>query len=102
SDSHLDAILISTLRGPIVLWAIILGLHVATQNSEIPPKYLSHFQQTLELLWAFALTIAASRLAGSLIRFYGGSVTGAKTVTSLSQKLVQVAIVIIGAMWMLK
>jgi small-conductance mechanosensitive channel len=102
SDSHLDSLIIDTLRGPIVLWAIILGLHIATQNSEIPRRYLHYLPITLEALWVWSLTIAAGRFAGNAVRFYGGHVTGTQAVTSLTQKLVQLAVVAVGIVWMLK
>ena len=43
-----------------------------------------------------------SRLAGNVVRFYGGRVTGAQSVTSLTQKLAQLAVVAVGLVWLLK
>lgn len=102
TDSHLGVLFTETLRGPIVLWSIILGVHIATQNSEIPARYLHQIAKWLEALWVLALTIAISRFAGNSVRFYGGRVTGAQSVTSLTQKLVQVVVVTIGLAWLLK
>jgi small-conductance mechanosensitive channel len=102
SESHLDTLLGETLRGPIVLWSIILAIHVATQNSEIPPRYLHYLPQTLNVLWVWSLTIAASRFAGNAVRFYGGHVTGAQSVTSLTRKLVQLMVIAIGLIWLCK
>src|SRR5690242_7314117 len=86
-DGNLDVLFTETLRGPIILWSLILGLHLATQNSEIPRRYLRYVPPTLEAIWVLSLTIAMSRLAGNVVRFYGGRVTGAQAVTSLTQKL---------------
>ena len=91
-----------SLRGPIVLWSIMLGLHLATQYSEIPQRYLKHVPSTLAALWILSLTIAMSHLAGNIVRFYGGRVTGAQSVTTLTQKLAQMAVVAIGIAWLLK
>jgi small-conductance mechanosensitive channel len=103
SDSNLGTLIIATLRGPIILWSLILGLHIATQNSRIPSRYLEHHIPTaLAILWIWSLTIAASRFAGNAVRFYGGSVAGLKEVTSLTQKLVQIVIVGIGLVILLK
>lgn len=102
ADSKLDLLIIDTLRGPILLWAIILGLHIATQNSEIPTRYLQYIPKTLTALWGLSLTLAASHLGGSMIRFYGNQVSGVRSVTSLSQKLVQFSILIVGVLWLLK
>ena len=102
TDSSLDALMRETLRGPIFLWAVILGVHLATQNSDIPRPYLRFVAPTLEVLWILSLTIAMSRLAGNAVRFYGGRVTGAPAVTSLTQKLAQLVVVMLGAVWTLK
>ena len=101
NDNHLDVLITESLRGPIVLWSLILGLHIATQNSEIPVRYLRHIPSALALLWILSLTIAMSRLAGNTVRFYGGRVTGGvRPVTSLTQKLAQIIVVILGLAWM--
>ncbi|HVW09090.1 MAG TPA: mechanosensitive ion channel family protein [Bryobacteraceae bacterium] len=102
TDSQLDILLIDTLRGPVALWIVILGLHVATQNSEIPPRYLRYFAPTLQVLWGLSFTIALSQFAGSMVRFYGGAMRGVKSVSSLSQKLVQLSILVIGCLWLSK
>jgi small-conductance mechanosensitive channel len=102
TDSELSLLLHGSLRGPIMLWSLILGLHLATQNSEIPRRYLYYIPQTLAILWILSLTIVASRLAGNIVRLYGARVTGAREVASLTQKLAQLAVVAVGLTLMLK
>jgi small-conductance mechanosensitive channel len=102
TDSHLDSLLVSSLRGPIVLWSLILGIHLATQYSEIPRADIKYIPRTLAVLWILSLTMAMSRLAGSAVRFYGGRVTGAQSVTSLTQKLAQLAVMLLGLVWLLR
>jgi small-conductance mechanosensitive channel len=102
TDSKLDVLIIESLHGPIILWAIILGLHVATQNARIPQAYLHYIPTTLEVLWILSLTIALSQLAGDAVRFYGGRFTNGVSVTSLTQKVAQLAIVLLGAAWLLR
>jgi small-conductance mechanosensitive channel len=63
---------------------------------------LQYIPHTLAVLWILSLTIAMSRLAGNLVRFYGGGATGAKNVTSLTQKLAQLVVVCTGLVLMLK
>ena len=101
TDSHLDVLLIGSLRGPILIWSLILGLHFATQNSRIPRVDIKYLPRTLAVLWIISLTMALSRFAGNVVRFYGGRVTAAQSVTSLTQKLAQLAVVILGIVWML-
>src|SRR5436853_559551 len=54
TESHIGALVTNTLHGPIVLWAIILGVHVATQNSELPSRWLRPIPTTLESLWVLS------------------------------------------------
>jgi len=101
-DSRLDVLFIDTLGRPIVIWIAILGLHFATQNSEIPQRYLQYIPKTLRVLWGLSFMIAISHFAGNMVRFYGSTVRGVKAVTSISQKLVQVSILLIGVAFLLK
>jgi small-conductance mechanosensitive channel len=87
---------------PVLLWSLILGLHLATQNSDLPKAYLRYLPRTLAVLWIVSLTIAFSRLAGNAVGFYGEQVTGAQSVTSLTRKLAQLAVVAFGLAWLLR
>jgi small-conductance mechanosensitive channel len=102
TDSHLDFLLIDSLKSPIVIWSLILGLHFATQTSRIPRSDIKYLPRTLAVLWIISLTMALSRFAGNVVRFYGGRVTAAQSVTSLTQKLTQLAVVLLGIVWMLR
>jgi len=100
TDSHLDVLITSGL--PLILWSVMLGIHLATQNSKIPRQYLHYIPTTLEFLWILSLTIAMSRLAGNVVRFYGSRVTGVQSVTTLLQKMAQLVVVAVGSVWLLK
>lgn len=102
TDSQLDFLFIDTLGRPIILWIVILGIHIGTQNSEIPPRYLHYIPKTLNILWGLSVTIALSHFAGDMVRFYAGAFKGVKAVTSISQKLVQISVLILGILWLLK
>ncbi len=102
SESQLDLLVTETLRGPILIWTLILGLHFANEASRLPVAYQRPIHTTLMFLWALSFTVAASQFAGYAIRFYGNSATGARSVTSLSQKLAQLTVLALGLIWMLK
>jgi len=102
TDSHLDVLVIESLRGPIFVWSLILGIHFALVSSPIPERYHAPIHTFVAVLWVLALTIGASRLAGNMVRFYGRRVTGTRDVTSLTQKLAQLIVVAIGLVWVLK
>lgn len=102
TDSKLGELLTATLRGPAVLWIIIFALHIATENSPLPAKPQNLIHTTLEVLWLWSLISAASRFLGRAIHLYGERVTGRQSVTSLTEKLAQAVVVVIGVIWMLK
>lgn len=101
TQGRLGALLTDSLRGPILLWALMLGVHIGTQNSRIPREYLHYIPIALQVLWILSLTIAMSHLAGNAVRYYGTRVN-AQGVTSLTQKLAQVTVVLIGLAWILR
>jgi small-conductance mechanosensitive channel len=102
TDSHLDVLLTQTLRGPIVILLVLLGLHVTTLTSDIPPAYRHYIHPSIEVLWVWWITVVLSRFAGNAVRYYSRKVTGAQSVTSLTQKLVQLFVVVLGIVWILK
>jgi small-conductance mechanosensitive channel len=102
TKSQLGDLVTGTLNGPVILWTVMLALHVTTRNSPIPPVYQQYIHTTLEVLWLWSLISAASRFAGRAIHIYGEHVTGPQSVTSLTEKLVQTVIVLIGIVWLLK
>ncbi len=72
-----------SLRGPAVLWSLILGLYLATQNSGIPKAYLRYLPRTLAVLWIWSLTVVLSA-SRAMPWGDGGRVTGTQSVTSLT------------------
>jgi len=102
TESHLDVLVKDTLRGPILIWAVILAFHLAVKTSTIPPDYRIGIHETLEFLWVLSFTVAASQFAGNVVRFYGARGSGGQSVTSLTQKLAQLVVVALGLIWLLK
>ena len=102
TESHLDVLVTDTLRGPILIWSLILGFHLAISGSTIPAHYRTQIHTSLEFLWVLSFTVAASQFAGNAVRFYGSRATGAQAVTSLTQKLAQLLVVALGLVWLLK
>lgn len=96
SASHLDVILIDSLRAPFLIWCLMLGLDLRLRISEVPPKIVDRIEVTLAVLWILSLTLMLSRLAGNVVRFYGGRFAGDLPVTSLSKNLAQIGVVLLG------
>lgn len=96
SSSRAGLILRKALHGPMLIWAAILGVHLGLQSSELPARVTAWGSKTLLVLWALSLTIMGMRLAGNLVRYYGDQVPGALPVTTLTQNLAQLGVLVLG------
>src|SRR5690349_20208334 len=100
--SRAGSILLESLRGPTVLWALILGLHLAIQSSELPRAVTEVWApHILVALWGASFTLMLMRVAGDIVRHYGAQIPGALPVTTLTQTLAQLAVLILGILLIL-
>lgn len=76
SRSQAPTMITNALAGPFMIWVLILGTHLATQSSDLPPGATKWVSKILLVLWILSLTIMASRLAGNLIRLRGIGIPG--------------------------
>ncbi|MBI4907834.1 MAG: mechanosensitive ion channel family protein [Acidobacteria bacterium] len=101
SKARFDDLLVGALRGPFMLWVLILGLHLATQSSELPVRVTALVSKALLILWIVSLTVVAAQLAGSLIKSYGGGVSSALPVTTLTQNVASLSVATMGTLILL-
>jgi small-conductance mechanosensitive channel len=94
--SHLFVLITDSLRTPLMIWFLMLGLDLAIRFSEVPERVIHPIETTLAILWILSLTLMLSRLAGNMVRFYGSRFAGDLPVTSLSTNLAQIFIVVLG------
>jgi len=98
SHTHLEVFLTESLRTPLMIWFLMLGLDLALRFSEVPAKIADRLEVALAILWIISLTLMLSHLAGNLVRFYGGRFAGDLPVTSLSKNLAQIFVIILGGL----
>ena len=96
SQSRAGLILTQVLAGPALIWAVILSVHIAIQTSDLPARFADRGAEVLYILWMASVTLMLMRLSGNLVRYYGDQVPGALPVTTLSQNLAQIAVLILG------
>jgi small-conductance mechanosensitive channel len=84
------------LRGPTHIWCLILAIHFAIQSSDLPARFTERAPEVLQVLFITSLTLMCMRIAGETVRNFGGQIPGALPVTTLSQNLAQLAVLIIG------
>ena len=91
-------ILADSLRGPVSIWIVILAVHLALQSSDLPARFTNWSTDPLRVLFVLSLTLMGMRFAGELIRYHGAQIPGATPVTTLSQTLAQLTVLIIGVL----
>jgi small-conductance mechanosensitive channel len=96
APSRPKALLIDAVRVPTLLWILILSVHLAIQFSDLPRKVTSGAPEVLLVLFILSLTLMCARIAGDLVRFYGDQIPGALPVSTLTQTLAQLGVVILG------
>ncbi|MGH7457188.1 MAG: mechanosensitive ion channel family protein, partial [bacterium] len=101
TKTQADDILIQAFSGPFMIWVLILGLQLATQSSELSERATGLISKGLLILWVISLTIVASRLAGDLVKHFGGEIQETLPVTSLTQNLARLAVITIGILILL-
>lgn len=101
SKVRFDDLLVQALRGPFMLWVMILGLHLAVQSSELPVRVTALVGKALLILWIVSLTVAAAKVAGSMVKLYGSGVASALPVTTLTQSLASLAVATVGILILL-
>jgi small-conductance mechanosensitive channel len=90
-------VLKGVLAGPMSIWVVIVAAHIAIQSSNLSARLASSGAEVLYFLAMVSATLMAMRLAGNLVRNYGDEIPGALPVTTLSQNLAQIGVLILGA-----
>jgi small-conductance mechanosensitive channel len=101
TNSQVGSVLYHTLRGPVLIWTLILAAHLAFQGSDLPARYTEPLANLLLGLWIISLTMLCRRIVGNLVRNYGSQVPGAMPVTTLTKNLAEIAVVILGLLILL-
>jgi small-conductance mechanosensitive channel len=104
TSSRPARILADAVHGPFMMWVVILAVHLAVQSSDLPDRHArveAWVSRLLIALVVLSFTVMASRLSGSLIRTYGAGIPSALPVTTLTQNLAQLAVVILGILVLL-
>ncbi len=101
SKGSAPQLVVKALAGPFMIWVLILAMHLAMQSSDMPDRVTHWIARFLLVLWVLSFTISLSRLAGDLIRYHGSGIPGALPVTTLTQTLAQLAVIIFGLLLLL-
>lgn len=98
SHGRAIAVVRNALRGPSHIWNFILAIHFAIQSSDLPSRFTERSPEVLQVLFIASVTLMFMRIAGDMVRDFGDQIPGAVPVTTLSQNLAQLAVLILGVL----
>ena len=101
TGGRVGTVLYEALRGPTWIWALILAAHLAFQGSDLPRAFTDAVASGLLVLWIVSLTLMSMQVVGNMVRHWGTRVSGALAVTTLTQNLAQISVVILGGLILL-
>jgi small-conductance mechanosensitive channel len=101
TSGQFDDIIVQAVRGPFIIWVLMLSIHLAAQASPLPDKISNLIAKALLFLLIASLTMAGSRIASESVRVYGTRSQSTLPVTSLTQHVAQLAVIIIGLLILL-
>ncbi len=95
-----DAVVEALGRG-IPVWSFLFGLYVATGFWEWTPYLFGIVTKLLFVMGWVSVTVVAAGLAGRLVVLYGSQFADAVPVTSLTENIARVLVVILGLLMIL-
>lgn len=101
TTSRLDDVVIGAVKGPFVIWTLMLGLYIAVQVSHIPERPAGLIQTALSVLGMASVVLVVANMFSRVVASYGDKVQSALPVTSLTQNIGRIVIIGVGALMIL-
>jgi len=95
---QIDDIIIESIRQPLMIWFVMLGLYLALGATSLPEHWVQTIGKILVALGIFSATLAIAAMVGKLISLYAAKIEGVMPVTSLTQNISRIIIFGIGVM----
>jgi small-conductance mechanosensitive channel len=96
-----DSLFLQAIRVPSVLWCIVLGLFVALEMTDLPPRLAAQIQVVLESAIILSVTITVAGVLDSLVAAASERRALAVGVTGLFRTSVRLAVLVVGGLVLL-
>jgi len=97
-----DEIIISSLKGAIFLWFMLLGVYMAALNTELSAKTFHFVHQGIVVLWLISATMVLSRIAVGFIRCYSSTENGNLKSTTIFINIARLVVFGVGTLIILQ
>lgn len=64
--TKIDDILVTSFRGPSILWAVALALYIGIIVSDLPERYILHISKAVHVILILSVTFATANLSGRI------------------------------------
>jgi small-conductance mechanosensitive channel len=92
----IDNIIISAIKGPFIIWFLMLGIYIALQFPQLSENIVRVSGKVLLALGLFSVTLVAANIASSIISIYSGRWDPALPGASLTRTVARIVIFGIG------
>jgi small-conductance mechanosensitive channel len=93
---NLDDIIISAIKGPFIIWFLMLGIYIALQFPKLPENVTHIAGKVLLVLGLFSATLVVANISSSIISIYSGRWDPALPGASLTRTVTRIVIFGIG------
>lgn len=98
SSTQLDDIVISSIKGPSIVWFLILSIYLAVQFSNLPADKVVLISKVLLTLGILSVSFALANLLSRLISSFSQKANMAAPVTTLTQNIVRIIVLVVGSL----
>ncbi|MEK6733359.1 MAG: mechanosensitive ion channel family protein [Candidatus Omnitrophota bacterium] len=96
TKTQVDDIIIDSIKGPFIIWFLMLGIYFALESSKLPENLVHIIDKLLLVSGIFSITFVLANISAKLVSVYSRKVETALPVTSLTQNISRIIIFTIG------
>jgi small-conductance mechanosensitive channel len=96
-----NSLFLQAVRLPSMVWCLVLGLFLAIEMADVPPRLAVQIQRVLEAAVIMSVTITVAGVLGSLVTAASERRSIAVGVTGLARTSVRMTVLIVGTLVML-
>ncbi len=101
TSSQIDDIIIAAVKGPSMIWVLMLAVYIALRFSNVPMDKMDLAGKLLLALGIFSVSIAIANLFSQLINVFSQQAKVGIPITSLTQHIVRIIVLVVGALLIL-
>ncbi len=101
TKNPVDDVIIGGLRGPFMIWSLMLGVYLVLQFSHLPANFVQGGERLLLVLGILSVTVVLANISSRLVHIYSRNIEVALPVTSLTQNISRLIIFGVGFLMIL-